>query len=139
LLRRTSVWRYDEFRSIATIFITRRLLRRVLLSSDSANRPKIVLLIAIKDQARALHYLKAHPLVKSKLKSRPSVRRAPLLRRLFRLLQRHRFNCNNLLYLLTFEARDIIKRQRQSSQGRAANCNKGSSAGTALLEGPPTG
>jgi len=65
---------------IATIFITRRLLRRVLLSSDSANRPKVVLLIAIKDQARALHYLKAHPLVKSKLKSRPSVRRSPLLR-----------------------------------------------------------
>jgi len=55
-------------------------LRHVLISSQSGKIPKVVLLIAIKDQARALHYLKAHPLVKSKLKSRPSVRQSPLLR-----------------------------------------------------------
>jgi len=52
----------------------------VLLSSESANIPKVEVLIVIKDQARALHCLKAHPLVKSKLKSRPSVRPSPLLR-----------------------------------------------------------
>jgi len=86
------------------IFITRRLLRRVLLSSISANRQKVVLLFAIKNQSRALHYLKAHPLVKSKLKSRPSVRRAPLLRcRLFRLLQRRLFNRNQLLHQPTLQ------------------------------------
>ena len=75
---------------------------RVLLSSQSDKIPKVELLIAIKDQARALHYLKAHPLDKSKPKRRPSVRPSPLLRlqlkpALFRLLQRQ-FNRNQLLH-----------------------------------------
>jgi len=55
-----------------------------------------VLLIAIKDQAWALHYLKAHPLVKSKPNRRPSVRRSPLLRQLFCSLQLRQFIHNNL-------------------------------------------
>jgi len=46
----------------------------VLLSSESDKIPKVVLLIAIKDQARALHYLKAHLLDKSQPKNWPSVR-----------------------------------------------------------------
>jgi len=75
-----SALKYDEVfdRSIATICITRRLLRRVLLSSNSANIPKVVLLIAMTDQVRASHYLKAHLLDKSQSKSRPSVRRSPM-------------------------------------------------------------
>jgi len=51
----------------------------VLLLSQSTNRPKVELLIAIKDRAQALHYRKANVLVKSKPKSQPSVCQAPLL------------------------------------------------------------
>jgi len=118
---------------IATICITGRQWKRVLLSSESDKILKIVLLIAKTDQARALHYLKAHPLDKSKLKSQLSVRRAPLLRpfetRLFGLLQRPQFKCNQLLHPLSFVARLIIKQQRQSLEGRAVDCDKGSSTG----------
>jgi len=50
LLRRTSAPPFDTMtgfdRPIAMIFITRQLLRCVLLSSDGANRRKVMLLIA---------------------------------------------------------------------------------------------
>jgi len=65
-----------------------------------------VLLIAIKDQARVPHEWKADVLDKSKPKSRPSLRRAPLLRLqlklpFFRALQQHQFNRNQLLHQQT--------------------------------------
>jgi len=78
-------------------------------------------LIAIKDQARDIDYLKAHPLVKSKLKNWPSVRRSPLLClqlkfALFRLLQWCQFKRNQLLHqptlqhvLLSSQSNKILK------------------------------
>jgi len=75
-------------------------LRRVLLSSQSDKIPKVELLIAIKDQTRVPHERKTDVLVKSKPKSRPSVRRAPLLCLqlkpvLFRSLQRRQLIATN--------------------------------------------
>jgi len=97
----------------------------VLLSSKSANRWKVELLIAIKDQARALHYLKAHPLVKSKLKSRPSVRQAPLLcpfeTRSFSIAAASIYSQQSASPA-DFAARVIIKPKRQNSEGRGADC-----------------
>jgi len=84
-----------------TSCITGRQWKRVLLSSESNNIPKVMLLIAMTDQAQDINYLKAHLLVKSQPKSWPSVRHSPLLYHLFLLLQLHQFICNNMHYLPT--------------------------------------
>jgi len=93
----------------------------VLLSSKSNNIPKVEVLIAIKDQARALHYWKANVLVKSKPKRRPSVRQSPLLRlqlkRPFFASLLRQFNRNKHQHPPTFVALVIIKQNRQTSKG----------------------
>jgi len=108
-----------------TICITGRQWKRVLLSSESDNIPKVVLLIAKTDQARAPHERKADPLVKSKLKSRPSVRQSPLLRPVetcaFSLPVASIYSQQSALPA-DFVARLIIKPKRQNSKGRAADC-----------------
>jgi len=87
-----------------------------LLSSQIANRRKVELLIAIKDQARELHKPKADVLEKSKLKNRQSVRRSSLLclqlkPAFFCWLQQRQFKRNKHLHLPTFVARVIIKQK----------------------------
>jgi len=119
---------------IATICCTCRLLLYVLVSSESANRRKVKLPIARKDRARAPHEWKADVLVKSKLKrtavrSSGSLAASTSIVRLFRWLLRCQLNCNNLLDPSAFVHRVGIEPKRQSPEGRAANCDQGSSAG----------
>ena len=106
----------------ATICCTRRLLLHVLLSSQIANRRKVELLIAIKDQARVPHEWKANVLVKKQDKkmavsSSISLAASAIETSRFHLLQQRQFIRNQLLHPSAFVARVVIEPNRQSPEG----------------------
>jgi len=97
---------------IARSTCTRRLLWRMLISSKSANIPKVEVLIAIKNQVREIHEPKADILNKSKPKSRPSVLCLPLLHHAsIRRIEIRPFFRNEHLHPPTVEALVIIKQK----------------------------